>query len=143
MRRSTFERSVFAVAFVALFLAGPFALAQDADSSALFEALRATETPEGFVAPLQVEFNEPLLQEPIEGDRRQRVGHAAALGAEVSFRGLRGRQLSNRPRRVAGGSIQATADGFAWSVSVVSEGAVGVRLRFTGFFLPRDTSAPT
>ncbi len=93
-------------------------------------------------SPLRVEVaaaERVSLGETPTGDRRVRVGVARSLEARVEMGGVRARDLSNAPQSASIGSIRRLgATGFLWTAAVESSGAVALRLRLSGFHLPRN-----
>ena len=105
----------------------------------LLEALRAAQVSVDVAPPMRVETNAAVLaEEPPPDERRTRVGRTHALGADVNFQGVTPDELTRTPRRLQHGAIVGTENGFVWDGAVQSPGAVGLRLRFVGFFLPRN-----
>jgi hypothetical protein len=73
------------------------------------------------------------------GSKKQKVGTVRRLGAEVSLANVSPRETRGKNVTVAGGTIRVDASGsYAWNTVVESPGAGALRLRFTGFFLPRN-----
>jgi hypothetical protein len=91
---------------------------------------------------LQIEIAQEelaALRETTPGDRRVRVGVARSLEARVELAGVGATDLSNAPRPASIGSIRRLGEaGFLWTAAVESPGAMGLRLRLSGFHLPRN-----
>jgi hypothetical protein len=108
------------------------------DHSALLQSLRSSTASREAAGVIVAEVAAGTAALPA-GDRRILVGRAAALGAEVSFRGVRADRLTRAPLRLRHGAIQSGENGgFVWNGAVESDGAEALRLRFTGFYLPRN-----
>lgn len=118
---------------------GREAVSRDAE---LLQKLRDAELGDGLAVPMRVQISSEELEAlPPPGERRMRVGHTKALGAEIEFSSLRPRDLSRTARSLLHGAIAGTdGGGFVWSAAVDSPDAAALRLRFVGFFLPRDAS---
>lgn len=111
------------------------------EASALLDSLRASTPRSPAAKPILVERRADAPEQEPPLDRRIRVGRADALGADVSFRGLRADQLTPTPRDLRHGTIQSgELGGFVWNGSVASSGAAALRLRFTAFYLPRQAA---
>jgi hypothetical protein len=74
------------------------------------------------------------------GERKVRVGVTKAVDARVEFSNLRPQHLTATPRTLSQGAIRGNGSGgFVWTGVVESPGAAALRLRFAGFFLPRNS----
>ena len=93
-------------------------------------------------SPLRIEVGADELArlgETPPGERRVRVGLTRSVEARVEFAGLRASDLSPTPSSLPIGSIRRIgAGGFLWTAAVESPGAAALRLRFSGFSLPRN-----
>ena len=102
------------------------------------------ELPPGALdAPIRVRLTDEeqrdLQRSVPSGPGPLRIGLVKAVGPAVGLSGLEPGQVTRPGRRVAGGVLRATDDGgFVWAVKVASEGAVGLRVRFSNVQLPAD-----
>ena len=89
---------------------------------------------------IRVEVTQDDLQAPLApGERKVRVGVTKPVDARVEFSNLRPRHLKATPRALDHGAIRGDGKGgFLWTGVVESSGAAALRLRFVGFFLPRN-----
>jgi hypothetical protein len=93
-------------------------------------------------SPLRVEVGADelaRLEQASPGDRRVRVGFTRPIETRIEFGGVRASDLSNAPQSLPIGSIRRMgAGGFLWTAAVESPGAAALRLRLSGFSLPRN-----
>jgi len=81
----------------------------------------------------------PQPEPPIRHEGRVRVGTTRKLGTAVAFADVDAGKLSRGSQALGNGAIRGNDDGsFDWTAAVESPGAGAMRLRFTGFFLPRN-----
>jgi hypothetical protein len=93
-------------------------------------------------SPLRIEIGvdevDRLGKTPL-GERRVRVGFTRSVEARVEFGEVRASELSSASHSLPIGSIRRIGTGgFLWTAAVESPSAAALRLRLSGFHLPRN-----
>ncbi len=108
----------------------------------LHDWLVSERVEQGLRAPVRIQVRRDEVRQILReraGERRFKIGLDKDVDAPVDLGGLAGR-LGRGAERLAYGAARGTADGgFVWTGAAASDGALGLRLHFTGFDLPART----
>lgn len=117
------------------------------DRQADLHAWLMTELPDGALdRPVQIRLTDDELNDVENPDYTAsgplRVGMVKPVTKRAEVRNLSAKSLVARTGRLSTGVLRATDDeGFVWAAAVHSDGALAIRVHFTGFSIPSDAEA--